>query len=350
MRQILTTDGVTEQDRLDYWHDVVRTVFWPLRVAMPKASRYRAALTHDVCGALEVSTVTSEQQFVRRTAAEADGGAADRVMLGLQLAGPGVVIQDGRECTLRPGEASLLDPARPYSMGFSQSFSLAVFSLPRALLVSMGVDTRKLTARLLSPQSTVATTALSYLSCVAAISTTSGLTDTTLANGALGIATGLLREAGGSAAADLGGEQTYERACAFIDLNLHRDSLTPTDIAAACHVSLRQLYRVFDARGLGVAEAVRQRRLTLARSLLESLSAEVPVAWVGSRVGFASTEQFTRVFRDAHGLPPAAWRATRWVAPGQHRPDSSKGDPARPAGLLDRNLGAGRSAELAAER
>ncbi len=311
MRQILSTDSVSEGERLDYWHHVVSNVFWPLRVGMSRASHYRASVTRDMCGALEVSTVTAQSQFVRRTPSQAAASPNTHACLGLQVSGPGVLNQDGRECSMNPGEAALFDPSRPYSMSFSGDFSLAVFSLPRTLVAQVCGDTERMTARLLRPGSAVAATALSYLSCIAAISTQSGLTDVALSNGTLGIAATLLRDAIGEPTMPARPEQVYQRAVAFIDLNLHEPALSPADVATACHVSLRQLYRVFDTEGQAVAEAIKQQRLARARVLLETLSPDTPVSWIGTQVGFGSAEQFTRAFRDAHGLPPTTWRASQ---------------------------------------
>lgn len=317
VREVLSTESVRESDRIEYWHDVVCSVFWPLSVRMARESHYRASVTRDVCGTLELSTVTAEGQFVRRTAAQAGAGPADRVVLGLQLAGRGVVIQDGRECRLDRGEATLFDPARPYSMAFAEHFSLTLFGLPRSLVRSVPVDSRQLTARPLRPSTAVSSGALSYLSCLGSISTTSGLDDAALANGAAGIAMTLVRDALGTPATrpgEDGAEDCYRRATAFIDLHLQDPALTPALVAAACHVSLRQLYRVFDTRGEAVAESIRRRRLERARSLLETLPADTPVGWIGPRCGFSSPEQFSRAFREAHGLPPATWRATTGAA------------------------------------
>ena len=47
--------------------------------------------------------------------------------------------------------------------------------------------------------------------------------------------------------------------------------LRVADVASACHVSLRQLYRVFERAGQTVAGAIRERRLARARAVLETM-------------------------------------------------------------------------------
>jgi AraC-like DNA-binding protein len=136
-----------------------------------------------------------------------------------------------------------------------------------------------------------------------------------LSNGSLGIVGTLLRSLSNDQPAWPQHDETHDRATAFIDLNLHVPGLSPADVAAACHVSLRQLYRVFEATGQTVAGAIRDRRLARARALLETMTPGTPIGWVGAKVGFPSPEQFTRAFREAHGLPPGAWRARQAAAP-----------------------------------
>ncbi|PID97189.1 MAG: hypothetical protein CSA84_00135 [Actinomycetales bacterium] len=310
MREVLSTDSVGERERLEYWHEVVRTVFWPLSVTIDGTSGYQASVSRDLCGALELSTVQAQPHTVRRTREQAAASPTSTVSLGLQVGGPGTLRQDGRDCRLEPGQAALFDPARPYTMVFRAPFSLAVFSLPRELVQSVCTNARTVTARVLAPDTDVSQAALSYLSCVATVSAQSGLTDVALSNGALNIATALLRDAFGSHD-DAPHDETHQQAQAFIEFNLTDPSLTPARVAAACHVSLRQLYRAFDAAGQSVAGTIRQRRLDRARDLLSILPRNTPVAWVGARVGFGSAQQFTRVFREMHGLPPATWRATQ---------------------------------------
>lgn len=315
MRQVLSTEAIGEDDRLDYWNQVASIVFWPLRVGMPKGSHYVASVTHEISGALELSTVTGFQHEVRHTGSHAASTADDKVALGLLVSGLAGVAQDGRACTLQPGEATLFDPSRPYSMRSPADFSLAVFSLPSTLVRSVCGASQQLTARPLQPLTGVTAAALSYLSCVAELSRRMGVNDLALSNGSLPMVGALLRGLWGDQSGLGSPDATHDKALAFIDLNLHEPSLAPADVASACHVSLRQLYRVFERAGQSVAGAIRDRRLARARAVLETMTPGTPVAWVGSQVGFTSPEQFTRASRAAHGMPPGAWRASQHAGP-----------------------------------
>lgn len=156
------------------------------------------------------------------------------------------------------------------------------------------------------PRPTVVASALAYFSCLAATFDSDGMIADSFSGGALAIAdtlaAELLQPSGASP------EPLLDKAIGYIDLHLSDPALSPQDVANACHVSLRQLYRVFEPGGRTVAELIRRRRLDRAESLLRSLPPHTPVQWIGGRVGFGSVEQFTRAFRRAYGAPPATWR------------------------------------------
>ena len=66
-------------------------------------------------------------------------------------------------------------------------------------------------------------------------------------------------------AQDTGGNIIFHRAVSYIDAHLGEEKLTPTVIADALFVSLRQLHTRFSERNLTVSSFVRARRLTAIR-------------------------------------------------------------------------------------
>jgi AraC-like DNA-binding protein len=105
------------------------------------------------------------------------------------------------------------------------------------------------------------------------------------------------------------------RIHAFIETHLGQPELTPAAVAAAHHISLRYLHKLFEPEPHGVAGWIRQRRLERCRDdLLDPVQADRPVAGIAARWGFSSAAHFSRVFREAYGLPPAEFRRTRRLA------------------------------------
>jgi AraC-like DNA-binding protein len=99
------------------------------------------------------------------------------------------------------------------------------------------------------------------------------------------------------------------RIHAFIEQNLGETDLSPGIVAAAHHVSVRYLHRLFEAQDTTVAAWIRQRRLERCRrDLADPALVAVPVSAVAARWGLPDSAHFSRLFRRAYGLPPAEYR------------------------------------------
>ena len=97
----------------------------------------------------------------------------------------------------------------------------------------------------------------------------------------------------------------------FIEQRLADPALSPRMIADAHHVSLRYLYKLFEAEQRGVAGWIRQRRLERCRrDLLDPALATLPVRAIAARWGLPEPAHFSRLFRAAYGVAPREYRAT----------------------------------------
>jgi AraC-like DNA-binding protein len=108
---------------------------------------------------------------------------------------------------------------------------------------------------------------------------------------------------------DVRRDNMVERVRAFIESHLSDPALTPAAVAAAHHISLRYLHKLFEPEPHGVAGLIRQRRLERCRhDLLDAAQADRPVSGIAAHWGFSSAAHFSRVFREVYGLPPAEFR------------------------------------------
>lgn len=118
-------------------------------------------------------------------------------------------------------------------------------------------------------------------------------------------------DAAGPGIAD-GRERTLlPRIYAFAEERLGDPDLSPRTIAAAHHVSVRYLHRLFQTEGTTVSSWIRHRRLERCRrELLDPALTDRPIAAIAARWGFSHAAHFSRVFRAAYGIPPDEYRAT----------------------------------------
>ncbi|MFJ2172654.1 helix-turn-helix domain-containing protein [Streptomyces sp. NPDC087851] len=99
------------------------------------------------------------------------------------------------------------------------------------------------------------------------------------------------------------------RIQAFVQQHLHDPDLTPSSIAAAHHISLSYLHRLFQDEDTTVASWIRRRRLERARhSLTDPALRTTPIHAIAAHWGFTHPTDFSRAFRTAYGLPPSDYR------------------------------------------
>ncbi len=90
-----------------------------------------------------------------------------------------------------------------------------------------------------------------------------------------------------------------------IEAHLTEPGLGPRSLAAACGISLRTLYTLFERRGETVAGYLRRRRLAGAHADLVRLGRATTVAAVARNWGFADADGFARAYRRQFGRSPS---------------------------------------------
>lgn len=122
----------------------------------------------------------------------------------------------------------------------------------------------------------------------------------------------LLRRLNDGAAAGFGASYVAA-AKAYVTRHLDDRELQAEKVAQALGMSSRHLNRLFGAEaGVTVASYIRRQRLEAARrDLADARMDGLDVAAIACKWGFASQSHFTRLFRQAYGLPPGQARQFR---------------------------------------
>ena len=106
---------------------------------------------------------------------------------------------------------------------------------------------------------------------------------------------------------DVANEALVTRIEAYVQQHLADPALSPESIAHAHHISVRQLYKLWSGRELGLAEWIMRGRLEAARRGLRR-NESIGIAALARRWGFTDATHFGRRFRAAYGLSPREWR------------------------------------------
>jgi AraC-like DNA-binding protein len=235
-----------------------------------------------------------------------------RYGLFLQLKERAVIEQDERQAELRPGDFTFADLSRPYrQVGSPAEFAFVLF--PRALSPLDSADTERLSGVVFSGGSAAGALVSSLVRrLVTDLDAYEGGAGGRISSALLDLSTAALAIRLGSA--DKVPRQTRQRILlvgihAFIEEHLGDPELTPPTIAAAHHISLRYLHKLFESEGRTVSGWIRGRRLERCRSDLGDPTLRPrPVNAIAARWGFANPRSFNRMFRAAYGIPPGEYR------------------------------------------
>ena len=100
--------------------------------------------------------------------------------------------------------------------------------------------------------------------------------------------------------------QKVESALAWYDEHMQERPKMEA-LAAAVHISVRHLRRLFHAVRSESPQAVLSRR-RVARAMDLMSQSDAPLAAIAGQCGFASISDFCRVFKISQGISPMAWR------------------------------------------
>ncbi len=134
MTVVCDTSSVPVDDRADYWVDASSQFFVPLECSPRDKTSFHGLLQAGTVGPLALSRLEVSPHTIRRTRTLADATDGDRYKLSLLLGGSALVVQDGREAVLRPGDFALYDCSRPYTIEGAERFRMLVCMVPRGAI------------------------------------------------------------------------------------------------------------------------------------------------------------------------------------------------------------------------
>jgi AraC-like DNA-binding protein len=300
--------------RREYWQHVVTGALGrvELRVVGPLGERDRLVVGE--AGAVRVGTLhASGPGGADRASRHLSTSDPDLCKIDLVAEGSGVVAQAGREASLCRGDMTLVDLTRPAYWRMSAARIVAVV-FPRTLLPLHPDDIGRLTAVRIPGDRGAGALVSSLADQLGARVDDLTPADAARLGGAvldvLGVALAARLGPDRAAPGDTRRRVLLHRVHAFIDQHLGDPELCPATIAAAHHISLRYLHKLFEAEQQTVAGWIRHRRLERCRrDLRDPALRERPVSAIAARWGIRSPAQFSRLFRAAYDLTPVAYRA-----------------------------------------
>jgi len=297
---------------LDDWRQLISTSFVPLDVESDDTGDFTGALRACNTGGAGWFWLSAAPHTVTHDDVAATSGDAGLYKLSVIVSGTGLLIQDGREAVLRPGDMSIYDAGLPYTLAFDRDFESLVLMFPRSM-IDVPVDAvRSVTAIPVKSGST-----LGRIVCPALLAV--GNDFDALRRPSSARLTRSLLDLVGTVFADEAGSRSHGDGIAsnrlvkiqrHIEENLGNPSLSPVTIARAQYISTRHLHNLFAETGVGVAEWIRTRRLEKCRrDLSDPYSNHLSIREIGQRWGLADPAHLSRLFRTQFGDSPREYRS-----------------------------------------
>ena len=318
MTVVVSTADVSVRERAEVWRSAASETFVPLDFTFPDPRSFYGQISAADFGNVVVSRVTAAAHRAERTQRLiARSSHVPCYKVSMPLRGYALIAQDGREAPLIPGDLAIYDTGRPYQVTFDDTCRLLVLMFPHRDLrlpynAVSGVTAHRVSGRdgiggLVAPLLAKLAEHLDEIDSAQSARLADNVVDL------LGTLFADLLARTGYRPADMT-QTLMARIRGFIEDNLYDPELGPEAVAAANHVSVGYLHKLFRAEGTSVSRVIKERRLEQCRrDLVAPAGRGKAVGAIGAQWGFLDAAHFSRIFKATYGLSPREYRLSRDV-------------------------------------
>ncbi|MGP2440366.1 helix-turn-helix domain-containing protein [Streptomyces sp. JW3] len=287
----------------DFLEALERSDLPPLRGDRPAREDFRANVVSRDLGPLRLTELVTPEGECFRDARSARAQHSELWQIEVVTRGHVRAEQGGSTAVLGPTDLVLIDPVRPVRFASSATTHVTML-LPRHLLRLSEDDAARLVGERIRGDQGPGALVSSLLRDM------TRTLDGFRAQEADRSAAAVIELTAVALASSLGDTRPVDddvlrtRVIGFIEARLSDRDLTPAKVAAAHHISVRRLHKLFHGQPLTVAALIRQRRLE--RCYADLGWRKTTVAAVAASWGFADPAHFSRLFKATYGHSPGA--------------------------------------------
>lgn len=316
MKIDVCTEDLPAAERFAYWLEMVRRATAPHDIRSAHADAFLATLRTAEMGSIQVNWLAQQSLESHRTARHIRQSDPEHYQLGVVTQGRVEMEQSRRSVVLGPGDVVLQDTSRPFHTITHPADGLGgglMVEFPRVLLPLPEKKVTDLLTVRMPGQAGLGRLVTRHLMHLVNDPEPYGPSDAARIGAVtVDLVTALLAHVLDDSAAlpqQAGRQALLAQVQTFIEEHLGDPALTPQMIATAHHLSVRSLHRLFEAHESTVTGLIRARRLDRCRhDLVDLRLRHRSIHAIATRWGFAGPSQFSRVFRNAHGLSPQDYR------------------------------------------
>ncbi|MFD3507604.1 helix-turn-helix domain-containing protein [Nocardia sp. NPDC058666] len=294
------------------WEAAMQQNCLPLAVTPRQGAPFAGRLTSsslDGTTDFGLTVIGATNQEVRRRDRHVRAAVDEYLFFSIQTKGQARLDQDGRSVLLNPGDTSFYDTSRPSCWTVDGACEMVAVQVPlRLVRAQPGVGQLVIPTAIALPPTSAAGVVSTYFRDLVRIREESPAQADILSRNALDLVSSAVLLATGEHPVDAPAD-TFGREQVLVYLRKHctDPELTIDQVAAACHISRRTLFRAFVGTDDSFGTALRRLRLHHARKLLaRNRTQSLPAVAFDS--GFTSERHFYRVFQQEFGMTPGEYR------------------------------------------
>lgn len=308
----ISTRDVVPSRRANFWSEVISRVFTQLRMEPTSPDDFNAELRGTVLGSKSLAQVVSSPTFIEHSKFRAERTDQHVFLVHLQARGESVNRQNGREATLKAGDLTLCDSARPYSLHFASINDMIVLRIPAAELRERMEQPELFTAcKIAGDQGAGAVVSQTLQSlwqqCLNGLEP--ALAERLLTNCLDLLVTALSLGEHNVVSHGAMRNATQLRVRYYVEDHLTESDLSATLVAGAIGISSRYVHRLFEDDGETLGEFIQRRRLErCALTLQNPAQRSRSVTEIAFAFGFCDPSFFCRRFKKRFGMTPRDYR------------------------------------------
>ncbi|MGW2708711.1 helix-turn-helix domain-containing protein [Streptomyces sp. NPDC001356] len=310
MEKVYDSADFSACDALDAWAATTADTVMPTGFRLVGTDTFDGWLKVAPLGAVQVSAMAYHSFRCLRTPKLIRRADPECFQIAFMRSGRHVLEQNRSRTALRSGEMAIFDSSRPFE-SWADGESLLI-QFPHTLLPLPASRIHWMPARPLPGDKGIGCLLADFLTRMEEDGTDYTPQDAIrLATASLDLVTAVIAhhlERESEVPADSRQRALYLRVTSYIQRHLGDPALAVDSIAAAHHISVRSLHRLFQQHGVSVRAWIRARRMEhCRRDLADPMRRHQPIAAIAARWGFPRPADFTRSFRTRYGLTPSEY-------------------------------------------
>tara|TARA_R110000787_G_scaffold13918_51_gene43407 strand:+ start:1734 stop:2732 length:999 start_codon:yes stop_codon:yes gene_type:complete len=291
------------------WKDFVHDHFPWLEHRNNSLGDFQAQVSAYRTGIGALTTICADASEVIRTRHLAEATEEGFIKLMWQMSGKLQIEQDERQCSLAPGQAAVLDTARPYRISLSEGAHFAVLMLPHDSCPGWQRISQKICGARIGQTPSIRAALGALMALSGTPSSSDAVCNETVIQAVQQMLSSSLHHTASELGIDTNANPKLERAQRHIEQNIGNPGLDANDLASALCMSRRSLYLMFKQYQITPGKMIHDIRLEQIRQVLEQEEhRHRKITDIALDAGFGDYATFSRLFKKRFGVTPSEYR------------------------------------------